>query len=112
MTMEQNYRKILNDYLVELSVFNFNGRVDDVIKMLENYRNEYTADGYFDIYISADHYYDTVSIELRGERYETDGEYEKRMKAEKVLVQKAKDAKKQQEADERKMYERLKKKYG
>lgn len=105
-------RKVLNDYLVDLSVSSFDGKVDDVIQMLANYRDKYTADGYFNINISTDHYYDTVSIELRGDRYETDAEYEKRLDIEKIFAQRQKLEKQKREEDERKLYERLKKKYG
>ena len=105
-------RKVLNDYLTELSVHSIGGKVDDVIQMLANYRDKYVADGYFNISIYTEHYYDTVSIELRGDRYETDAEYEQRTSMEKAIIERQKQEKRKREDEERKLYERLKKKYG
>ncbi len=49
---------------------------------------------------------------IRGYRWENDGEYAKRMKDLEKVAELAKKAKKKQEVDERKLYEKLKKKYG
>ena len=108
----ENDRKLLSNYLVGLSVSDFDGKIDDVIQMLANYRDTYIASGYMNIRISADQYYDTVDIDLYGDRYETDEEYEKRINMVKKIAQRQKLEKKKQAEEEKKLYERLKKKYG
>ena len=108
----KNDRKIFNDYLVALGVQHFDGKIDDVIQMLANYRDKYLAEGYFDINVHASQYYDEVNIGIRGNRYETDKEYEKRLIYEKQIVEREKKEKKKRAEEEKKLYERLKKKYG
>lgn len=57
----------------------YNGDVDNLIKFLTQLKLDYN--GVFDkLEIETDNYYDDISIELYGWRYETDEEFDKRIK--------------------------------
>jgi hypothetical protein len=58
----------------------FNKNIDDVIEMLNQFKSEYSAKGYFDLEI--DEEFHTIGESrnvLFGTRYETDDEYNDRM---------------------------------
>lgn len=93
-----------------LSVSDFNGKIDDVIKFLQEKKAAWH--GYLNIRIDASQHYDDVSIELYGDRLETDDEYAARIKIEERLIKDKDQKKKEEEKAEKALYYRLKKKYG
>lgn len=93
------------------SVYDFDGKVDDVIQMLANSRDSCIEQGYFNARISVDSYYESVDMYLYADRYETDAEYEKRLEAIAKEKQRIKVQRKKAAEDERKLYEKLKAKY-
>lgn len=97
--------------LKSYSVSSFDGKIDDVIQMLANDRDDALARGFFDITIDASQYYDDVDIYLNAKRLETDEEFERRKAMDKKMRAKAREQKKTAEAKERELYEKLKKKY-
>lgn len=104
-------RQKLSAMLKSYSVSSFDGKVDDVIQMLANDRDKFIGEGYFDVYLSAEQYYDDVEIYLRASRYENDREYAARKEHEKKIKEREKVDKKKRDAAEKALYEKLKKKY-
>jgi hypothetical protein len=95
------------------SLSEFDGRMEDVIQNLIEIKASAEAEGYTDLTMSVDYGYsgDDIDWTVRGNRLETDDEYEARMDMERrIKEQKRKDKKSREERD-RKEYERLRKKY-
>ena len=102
----------VEDYYV--SNWNLDGKsVEDVISKLQELKTEALNQGYDDLTVDVD--YDGY-WEFYGVRLETDEEYEKRLKAlEKQKATNKRNAlirKQKKEEQDRKEYERLKKKFG
>lgn len=101
----------LTDTLKMLDISRFDGKIDDVIQMLANERENAIAEGYINIRIDVYQYYENNDVCIRADRYEDDKEYADRLKREKKLKKRAKLDKKKRDEAERKLYEKLKKKY-
>ena len=97
--------------LKSYSVSSFDGKIDDVIQMLANDRDDALARGFFDLTIDASQYYDDVDIYLNAKRLETDEEFERRKEQMKKTRKRDLEFKKNAAAKERELYEKLKKKY-
>ena len=109
--------------LGSLGPSDFDGSVDEVILMLQGYKERAKDHDLYDLRVSADWGYDDVSFDIRATRAETDDEYEARYQSEKERLSKkvarqrraAERADKKlakTEAEQRALYEKLKKKYG
>ena len=75
------------------------------------YEEEQESRGYFNIRFDIDYDYDNIDLEVRGERFETDGEFEARMEDKKKFEEKKKAEAAKKEAAERELYETLKRKF-
>lgn len=86
--------------------------IESATSKLSELKKIYEERGYTNIRIVVDYSYESTYLQLKGDREETEKEYQKR--AEKLNRQKALEALKatQKEKDELATYERLKKKYG
>jgi hypothetical protein len=95
----------------EMDLCEFEQDLDDLIVYLEGLKEEAEDKEFSSLKIDVNEYYESVTIRLNGDRDETDKEYESRKKREAKAAErkKVKDAK-QLEAD-RKLYEKLKKKF-
>lgn len=87
----------------------FEGKIHEIIENLQNLKVKNKE--YHTLWISLEYDYENTHYELRGKRYETDEEYEKRMtneKLKKARLRREAKANKQAEYEE---YLRLKEKY-
>jgi hypothetical protein len=82
--------------------YSFEGKLEDVIAMLQDFKNEGKWEG-----IELDEYYESCSYQLYKHREETDKEYDKRMK----LLEKEKAEKVKAKERRRKEYEKLRKEF-
>lgn len=83
--------------------YSFEGKLEDIIEMLQDWKNEGEWEG-----IEIDYYEDENDYQLYKHREETDKEYEKRMK----LLEKEKTDKLKAKERRRKEYEKLRKEFG
>lgn len=111
MVAKTKDRLVSSHMIRSFSVYDFDGKVDDVIQMLANSRDKCVEDGYFDARISVDSYYESVDMYLYADRLETDAEYEKRLQALDKEKKRIKVQRKKAAEDERALYEKLKAKY-
>lgn len=107
-------KKIITDIIrtfVSLESILGSGTPDDIIHTMEELKLDYRGR---DIFFEYESYgYDGgVEIRLAERRFETDVEYNRRMKVEEKQAAADSKAKLAKEAKERKEYERLKKKFG
>lgn len=95
------------------SYYYFEDDMNNVIQKLTNLYAEAKSAGFTNIRLSWRDGYSSDDIEwcIRGDRFETDVEYEKRLKIEKRVAEQRKKDKLSREQNERKEYERLKKKF-
>lgn len=100
------------DLLDSMSLSLFNGKIEDVITGLRVFQVAHTALGYFDIELSVDYDYEDTDVYAYGYRNETDLEYEERTKRDAENEAKRKEVLAKQDAAEREMYEKLKRKFG
>ena len=91
----------------------FDGRMEDVLKALSDLKAQAEAEGYTNLTMSVDYGYsgDDVDWSIRGDRLETDREYEQRLSIERRIKDQKRKDKKDREAHDRREYERLKKKF-
>jgi hypothetical protein len=85
-----------------IELYHFEGSLEDIIAMLQDFKNEGEWEG-----IELDEYYESCSYQLYKHREETDKEYDKRMK----LLEKEKAEKVKAKERRRKEYEKLKKEF-
>ena len=85
-----------------IELYHFEGSLEDVIAMLQDFKNEGEWEG-----IELDEYYESCSYQLYKHREETDKEYDKRMK----LLEKEKAEKVKAKERRRKEYEKLRKEF-
>lgn len=105
-------KQIKTDISIDnLSVSDFNGSIDSVVKFLQDKQTAWQAHGYTNIVIDAYQSYDDVSIELKGDRLETDQELGVRVAVEKRFSKSKQEIAKQKEKTEKALLARLKKKY-
>jgi hypothetical protein len=98
--MTNNKIKVKETSGIEL--YHFEGSLEDVIAMLQDFKNEGKWEG-----IELDEYYESCSYQLYKHREETDKEYDKRMK----LLEKEKAEKVKAKERRRKEYEKLRKEF-
>ena len=98
--MTNNKIKVKETSGIEL--YHFEGSLEDVIAMLQDFKNEGEWEG-----IELDEYYESCSYQLYKHREETDKEYDKRMK----LLEKEKAEKVKAKERRRKEYEKLRKEF-
>jgi 23S rRNA G2069 N7-methylase RlmK/C1962 C5-methylase RlmI len=82
--------------------YSFEGKLEEIIEMLQDWKNEGEWEG-----IVIDYYDDETSYQLYKHRPETDKEYDKRMKE----IEKQKAEKLKAKERRRKEYEKLKKEF-
>lgn len=97
--------------LQTLDVQDFDGKVSEVIAYFQALESEWVAKGYRSVTVEADAYYDYTSIDIYGERLETDKELEARLKRSKKAQEAAKARKEKQEKSDRALLKKLKAKY-
>jgi hypothetical protein len=98
--MTNNKIKVKETSGIEL--YHFEGSLEDIIAMLQDFKNEGEWEG-----IELDEYYESCSYQLYKHREETDKEYDKRMK----LLEKEKAEKVKAKERRRKEYEKLRKEF-
>jgi hypothetical protein len=98
--MTNNKIKVKETSGIEL--YHFEGSLEDVIAMLQDFKNEGEWEG-----IELDEYYESCSYQLYKHREETDYEYEMRMKE----IEKQNRQKVKEKENRRKQYEKLKKEF-
>lgn len=94
-----------------LNVSDFSGNIHDVVAFLQAKEFSWKAYGYSNIRIDAYQHYDDVTIDLFGDRLETDQELEARISYEKKFNKSKKEKVEEKEKAEKALYARLKKKY-
>jgi hypothetical protein len=94
-----------------LGVYDFDGSFENVIKFLIEKKEAWEKHGYTNLKIEASHNYDDVTIDIVGDRWELDEEVEERIAIEKGVFKTASKKKKEKDAAEKALYQRLKKKY-
>lgn len=82
-----------------------------LIQGLTSFKKEMEKEGYLSVWFEYYQYYDDSSVDVMGKRYETDKEYQDRLKEEKRVAERNKKTKEKREASERATLEKLKKKY-
>ena len=98
--------------LDSLAVYDLDGPIDKLCDHLQDVRKRFEAKGFSDIRIDAVQEYESVSIEIHGDRPETEEEKARRLKALRTLKKKNKDQREKTRQAELKELARLKKKYG
>lgn len=106
-------KKLIREKLCDFSIYDLDGKIDDVIGFLQEKKSIFEGQGFFNISVDVDSdivFGESVST-LNGTRYETDEELKKRSKE--ARDQKKKDLEKEltKEQEEKELYESLKKKY-
>lgn len=88
--------------------------ITSVANTLDNARQAETSGEWENITLewAGDYEFSTPKWSVVGYRWENDKEYSKRMKDLEKVAELAKKAKEKEKVDERKLYEKLKKKYG
>lgn len=94
-------------------ISDFYGYIDDVVSKLTQLKKEAETEGFSNlmIVVEASYYENSSEWSLRGDRLETDKEYEKRLAIEKKITEDKKKEKLRRDENDRKEYERLKKKF-
>lgn len=94
-------------------IYDFDGRMEDVIKALSDLKAQAEAEGYTNLTMSVPYGYsgDDVDWTIHGDRLETDREYEQRLSIERRVKEQKRKDKKEREAHDRREYERLRKKF-
>jgi hypothetical protein len=87
-------------------------RIDDFVKQFNDIKKEYLKKGYLDVIVDYEYSHDYCEIELRGERWETDEEFEESKKAEEKREKIQKRKKEKTKQAELKLLKKLKEKYG
>ena len=111
---EPTEKKIIIETLTELSIHDFEGDLSEVLNLLQGLKSRNVAKYGVCIDLELD-WYDSDSspaIIVRGHRFETDKEFSERRKEYFEALQRKKDKKAKSEAEERKLYEQLKRKFG
>lgn len=109
--MEKKFiRAKVEDFDAEMYLAN-GASLDDAIYNLGVCKEKYTKLGWRNLALEHFVDYDYQEYELWGERLETDEEFEERVKAEKKRAAEQKKKKEKTEAQERKLYKKLKKKF-
>lgn len=97
------------------SIYDLDGPIEEFIEKLKTKKKEAEQDGFRNIIINFDTCddgnYSYSEVNLRGERIETDKEYERRIKKAENVKLKEEEKKRKVIEKERKDYERLKKKF-
>ena len=109
-------KKEIKDTLTEIDP---ERSLDGLITDLENYKKDYSKQGYYNFHIEKEYDYDYdgdhTYYELKGTRLETDEEFEKRTNKNKVEAAKKREQikkrKKREEKKELEIYRKLYKKY-
>ncbi len=94
-----------------LDIESFNGPIDEVIERIQEWKRYAEELGYRKVRICVDQYYEDISVNVMGERLETDKELAKRQKRSASAKTSAKVRKEKKKAQELKTLKRLKKKY-
>lgn len=113
MAKKQEKRLLTGTYIQDISIYDFEGTLDEVINSLGALKALHSQ--FDNLSIEVVQSYEDVFFTLVGDRLETDEEFESRIQEEKQREQRKlkRLAKTQKKAeDERKLYERLKKKFG
>jgi len=96
---------------VGLELWDFEGKIEDVVARLHHAQTRAHEKGYHEVRIEIEHFYESTDVTLRGIRPETEKEREKRLaKTRKERERKRKDKEEQLEK-ERELYEKLKAKF-
>jgi hypothetical protein len=103
--------------------YEFEGPIKGLIEELQKCQKEAADKGWFGVHIELDHYYEDITFYIRAWRQETDKEFNKRWEDHKHHLDKkrrrqqrsaelAQKKLQKTEAEEREMYEQLKRKFG
>ena len=87
------------------------GNLENVICLLSNWKENFEEEGYFNLIIDIYWTEDGIEADIKGDRYETDNEFNKRqlkIQKDKENAEKSKAKKKEKE---KKLYLKLKQKY-
>jgi hypothetical protein len=106
---EKKYKDII-EFVEEMSPYQIEGRLDDIIALLESFKEKYPNHSNFNIIYDYGWDHDPC-FGIKAIRKETDQEYDKRLAANKRSREAAKKAKLKKEETERKEYERLRAKF-
>lgn len=98
--------------LETISIWDFDGSMDDIIYMLESCRNEWLARGYSEVGIEPMPDSENLHFSLYGLRPETNEERDERLSAVKQAREDKARRQKEKEVDEMKELERLLEKHG
>jgi hypothetical protein len=120
MTVE---RREFLETLRKWEPYQLDGSLTALVFELKMAEEEALEKGWFNVHVYVDHYYEDLTIYVRAWRYETDEELVKRLQQEqdRLAAKKNRQQKKlereakklaQAEAEERELYERLRKKFG
>lgn len=118
--MAKDYKNFPRGELLETLVGcdpgHLEGPVDQAIEVFQQAKAKAAENGWYNVHVYVDHYYEDCTVYIRAWRMETDAEYEARYEGEKLRLAKKKEnaAKKlaKTEAEERKLYAALKAKFG
>lgn len=102
-------KKEFEYYIKEIDPCFFKGPVEIVASNIRHLKDEYI--GYKDLRIEPNRVEDEIEFDLYGTRLETDKEYVGRLEFEKSMEEHKKRKLKEEEQEERELYETLKKKY-
>ena len=105
-------RKTIRKYIESIYSIDLGGNIQDAIDILQDTKSEVLSQGYHNVLIFENY----NRYEIYGERFETDEEYQERLKKEKkqkaIKTRNDLIRKKNKDEKDRKEYERLKKKFG
>jgi hypothetical protein len=110
-TIDRLFQKEGFDEIYYMGPEFFEGSIEEVIERINNLKKILERDGYRNIKIDVDSYYENLDISVTAERLETEKEAEKRVKLAKQKKEREKKKKVEREAKERAELARLKKKY-
>ena len=98
-----------------ISPYDFDGSIQNAIKLLVDKEEEYAARGFSDVRFDYDrghNYDDSPDIKVRGTRLETDAEFNQRIGLEMSKEEAQKARQLQEEKNEKELYLKLHKKWG
>ena len=96
-----------------IGLYDFEGGLDSFISMIEGFQDEWKLKGYTNLRLDVGWGYDDDRyFRLMGDREETDREYERRMAKDKKSRERKKADKVKAKEQEKKLYLKLKEKYG
>ena len=125
--MAKDYKDFPRDQMLETLVgFDPNeldGPVDEAIELFQQAKAKAAENGWYNVHVYADWHYEDCTLYIRAWRMETDAEYEARYEGEKLRLARKKEQQRKAaeraaaklaktEAEERKLYEALKAKFG